>query len=109
MDMSNAALPAIAGTASKADMAHPLFPIWRQAEANNTRLLINGQNFRDWLFQYEQHKRNDDAAKHSRYPEFLAWMKANQAGARPCCPSKETPHGLNFPANFHYWLAGGRW
>jgi hypothetical protein len=109
MDMSAAALPPITGTTSKADETHPLFPLWRQAEASNQRLMINGQNFRDWLFQYERNQRNDDAAKHSEYLNFLAWMRANQGGARPCCPSKEMPNGLNFPANFHYWLAGGRW
>ena len=37
-----------------------------------------------------------------RYQEFMVWMRANKGGARPC-PAGEFPH------NFNYWQAGGRW
>ena len=36
------------------------------------------------------------------YQEFMVWMRSNKGGARPC-PAGEFPH------NFNYWQAGGRW
>ncbi len=100
MDMSVAALPPRTGRASEADRAHPLYREWQRAEANNARLMIDGQNFRDWLYQREQAAMRDDWAKHPRYAEFLDWMRANKGGARG---------KLNFPENFKFWLDGGRW
>lgn len=100
MDMSAAALPARSGRASEADRSHPLYAEWRRAEANNARLMIDGQDFKDWLYQREQHAIRDDWAKHPQYPDFLAWMRSNKGGARG---------KLIFPENFKFWLSGGRW
>jgi hypothetical protein len=101
MDMSSAALPAISGNASKADETHPLYKEWRKYEAGCTRQMINGQNFKDWLYQREQNAMRDNWAKHAQYPTFLVWMRANQGGAR------KSP-GV-FPENFKAWLDGVRW
>lgn len=109
MDMSKAALPAISGTATKADETHPLYNEWRKAEASNRRNLINGQNFKDWLYQREQNANRDDWAKHAQYPAFLVWMRETKAGGRNCRPTKDMPYGLSFPENFKAWLEGERW
>lgn len=102
MDMSGAALPPITGRSTEGDRAHPLYREWRAAEANNARLMIDGQNFKDWLYQRERQQVSDDWAKHSQYPAFVAWMRENKGGARKCSAG-------SFPENFKYWLAGGRW
>lgn len=102
MDMSKAALPPSYGHASEKDHSHPLFPIYRQYRASMSMLLVNSEDFKDWLYSYEQNLICDNAAKHNKYPEFMAWMKANQGGARKC------PAGV-FPHNFNYWMEGGRW
>lgn len=100
MDMSAAALPAISGQASDADRNHPLHREWRQAEASCRRLMINGQNFKDWLYQRGQNEYRDNWAKHPQYPNFLAWMRETKAGGRG---------KLGFPENFKAWLSGERW
>lgn len=102
MDMSAAALPPITGRSTEADRAHPLYREWRAAEANNTRLMINGQDFKSWLYQRERQQVNDDWAKHPQFPAFVAWMRENKGGA----PGRSK---LIFPDNFKFWLAGGRW
>ncbi len=102
MDMSKAALPAKFGYASKEDEKHPLLSVYRQYRSNMTRLMVNSENFRDWLHNYEANLVRENAAKHEKYPEFMTWMRANQGGARKC------PAGA-FPYNFNYWLNGGRW
>lgn len=102
MDMSKAASPSRYGNASKADEKHPLFSLYRQYRSNMSRLMVNSEDFRDWLYNYEQNLIRDNAAKHPKYQEFMIWMKVNQGGARKC------KAGV-FPHNFYYWLEGGRW
>jgi hypothetical protein len=102
MDMSKVALPARYGRASKADESHPLFKLYQQYRSGMSKLLVNSEDFRDWLYSYEANLVRDNAAKHADYPAFMVWMKANQGGARKC------PVGT-FPHNFNYWMAGGRW
>lgn len=109
MDMSKAAMPAISGRANEADKSHPLYNEWRKYEAGCARNMINGQNFRDWLYQREQNEMRDDWAKHAQYPAFLSWMKSTKAGGRACRPTKDMPGGLNFPENFKVWIDGERW
>lgn len=50
-----------------------------------------------------RHARDVLATQHPRFPEFQAWMRETRAGVRRC------PGGVSFPANFGYWLGGGRW
>lgn len=102
MDMSKAALPARYGKASKQDERHPLFSIYRQYRSSMSAQLVNSEDFRDWLYSYEQRLIRDNAAKHNDYPKFVEWMKANQGGARKCSAGV-------FPHNFNFWLNGGRW
>lgn len=102
MDMSKAALPARYGKASKNDESHPLFPIYQSYRSSMSKLMVDSSDFRDWLSCYEAQLIRDNAAKHNDYPNFMAWMNANQGGSRKC------PAGV-FPHNFHYWLLGGRW
>lgn len=102
MNMSKAALPARYGHASAQDEKHPLFPIYQRYRSSMSCQLVNSEDFRDWLYSYEQNFICDNAAKHNDYPKFMEWMKANQGGARRC------PAGV-FPHNFNYWLNGGRW
>lgn len=102
MEMSKAAIAPVQPPISKADEAHPLFPIYRRYRSSMTILLVQASSFGDWLYSYEQDLTSKEFAAHARYPEFLAWMRANKGGARQC------PAG-NFPHNFSYWLEGGRW
>lgn len=102
MDMSAAALPARYGHASEADHAHPRFNEYARYRSGMSRLMVDSADFRDWLRQTEYHESNDAWAEHEKYPAFLAWMRAEQGGARKC------PAG-SFPNNFKYWLDGGRW
>lgn len=102
MEMSKAALPARYGKSSAKDEKHPLFPIYRQYRASMSMQLVNSEDFRDWLYSYEQKLINDTATKRPEYFDFIKWMTANQGGARRC------PAGA-FPHNFNYWLEGGRW
>jgi len=102
MDMSKAAMPARYGRVTKADEAHPLFPLYRQYRSSMSRLMVDSSDFRDWLGQYEQELVSVEFSKHPRMSEFLQWMKVNQGGARKC------PAGA-FPHNFKFWLEGGRW
>lgn len=102
MDMSKAALPARYGNASKTDEKHPLFPVYQKYRANMSQLMVNSEDFRDWLYSYEANLVRENAAKHEKYPELMIWMRVNQGGARKC------PAGA-FPHNFNYWLEGGRW
>lgn len=100
MDMSAAALPAISGRSNEADKVHPLYNEWRKSETSCTRLMINGQNFKDWLFQREANENREIWSQHEQYRPFMAWMRANQGGARG---------NLCFPENFKAWLNGVRW
>ena len=109
MDMSAAALPAHSGRSNESDKTHPLYNEWRRFESGCTRLMIDGQNFSDWLYQREQNAMRDDWAKHPEFPAFQAWMRATKAGGRSCRPTKNLPHGLVFPENFKVWLTGERW
>jgi hypothetical protein len=109
MDMSKAALPPRSASYSKQDEQHPLFPLYRQYAQSRTHLMIDCEAFRDWLFSYERQQRDESFMAHPRFAEFQQWMRDNQAGARPCCPTRDLPRGVSFPANFVYWLDGGRW
>src|SRR4051794_32267593 len=102
MDMSPAALPPPAPRISPADRRHPLFPVYEQHRRSCVTLLIQCADFQDWLAVRAHQAVRDHAAEHPRYDEFVAWMQANQGGARRC------PAG-DFPNNFNFWLDGGRW
>lgn len=78
MEMSKAALPARYGQASAQDHKHPLFLIYRQYRASLSMQLVNSEDFKDWLYSYEQNLIRENAAKHTDYPEFMKWMKRNQ-------------------------------
>lgn len=103
MDISAAALPPRQPYVSEKERMHPKYPEYRNHVSAMTRLLVEAPSFADWLAQSTYHAKLDTEAKHPRYPEFLAWMRATRGGARKC------PAGNAFPANFHYWLNGGRW
>ena len=102
MEMSKAALSARYGKATQQDEKHPLFNLYRQYRSSMSAQLVDSEDFRDWLYSYEAQIVRDNAAKHEGYPDFMAWMRANQGGARKC------PAGC-FPHNFNYWMQGGRW
>lgn len=103
MEMSKAAIAPVQPHISDTVRAHPLFPLYRQHRSSMTMLLVQCASFEDWLYGYEDELRRANEAKHPRYPDFLAWMRANKGGARKC------PAGNSFPHNFHFWLEGGRW
>jgi hypothetical protein len=102
MEMSKAALPARYGRASEQDEKHPLFSIYRRYRSGLSMLLVDSEDFCDWLFNYEQSLIRENATKHPQYSDFMKWMVANKGGARKC------PAGA-FPHNFNFWLEGGRW
>lgn len=109
MDMSKAALPAISGNASNADKSHPLYKEWLAYESGCRLQMINGQDFKNWLYQREQSEYRDNWKNHPEFNAFIRWMRETQAGARNCRPTKENPNGLVFPENFKVWLTGERW
>ena len=102
MDMSAAAIAPRQPGVSAADRAHPLFPLYQQQRSFCSVNLIEASRFCDWLYQYEHEQVVTDARKDEQFPIFLAWMRANQGGARRC------PAG-DFPHNFRFWQTGGRW
>jgi hypothetical protein len=102
MDISVAALPPRQPTISYADKKHRLFPLYEKYRNFCSEDLITASAFRDWLHQHNIEQVGDEAAKHPRYFEFLAWMQTEQGGARKC------PAGV-FPYNFYFWLEDGRW
>lgn len=102
MDISRAATPPRQPEILHAERAHPLFPLYAQHRTFCSNQLVQVDCFRDWLSQYERNLQNEVAAKHPRYSAFMAWMVANQGGARRC------PAG-SFPHNFEFWRSGGRW
>src|ERR1700724_209987 len=91
MDMSKAALPARYGNATAKDHKHPLFPIYRQYRASMSMQLVNSEDFKDWLYNYEQSEMRLNFTRHKEYPNFMTWMKINQGGARKC-PAGAFPH-----------------
>lgn len=109
MDMSKAALPPRSGGYTNTDERHPLFPLYRQYLNSCARNMIDAPDFGDWLYKYERDKLNTRYTQHEQYPAFLTWMRETKAGRRQCLPSRAMPNGLNFPANFVYWIDGGRW
>lgn len=109
MDMSAAALPPRSGHYSHQEEQHPLFPLYRQKLNSCARLMIDAPDFADYLYQYEQQELSESAAQRPEYPDFMAWMRETKGGGRPCCPTRDMPHGLSFPANFYFWIEGGRW
>lgn len=102
MDISAAAMPPIQPNISASDREHPLFPLYQQRRNFCSNNLIQANAFDGWLYQYEQNLLNESASRHSDYPAFLEWMRANKGGGRQC------PAG-SFPHNFNYWREGGRW
>ena len=102
MDISAACTAPVQPAISKQDREHPLFPLYMQHRSFCSRNLIEASRFCDWLYQYEQERRTNDARQHEQFPAFLAWMTATKGGSRQC------PAG-NFPHNFAYWREGGRW
>lgn len=109
MHMSNAALPPTQPAIPASAKDHQLFPLYQQHRSFCSNHLIEASSWDGWLYQHEANMRNEDAAKHPRYPAFLDWMHETKAGGRPCCPSEDLPRGLVFPLNFYFWLDGGRW
>lgn len=104
MDMSAAALPPRLGHYSEKDRQHPRFNEYMAYRQGMIRLMVDCSAFSDWLYQVEGQEFRDNWAKHPEYPNFLAWMRATQAGARKA-PIEQN----GFPFNFQYWLKGGRW
>lgn len=102
MEMSKACLPPRQPPISDQDRAHPLFPEYQRHRASMMAHLIEASSFKDWLYQRERNVAADDAANHPEFPAFQAWMRQTKGGARRC------PAGA-FPANFKFWLKGGRW
>lgn len=102
MKMSKAALPPQQPVINEKDRAHPLFAEYQRHRASCVNQLVSVDAFADWLYQREFKQRADDAAKHPKFQEFQKWMVDNQGGARKCSAG-------SFPANFRYWLDGGRW
>ena len=100
MHMSAAALPPIHGPVTEADKAHPRYPEYASYRRACDNLLVACAGFADWLRQDEAMAERDAWAEHPQYPAFLAWMRAEQGGARG---------NLKFPENFQFWLTGGRW
>lgn len=103
MNMSPSAIAPRQSPISETDRAHPLFGEYNCYRSSMSILLVEAASFSDWLFQRERQKADDIAAQHPRFPEFQAWMRDTRAGGRRC------PGGVSFPANFKYWLTGGRW
>jgi hypothetical protein len=104
MDMSAAALPPRYGQIDKADEAHPRAPEFRSYRFGMSRLMVDSDDFRDWLASVERQEKLDAEAAHPRFREFQDWMRANQGGAR-----RIPGEAQGFPHNFRYWLSGGRW
>lgn len=109
MDMSPAALPPIQPSWPKGQDTHPLMQSYRQHRAFCAQKMIQATSWDDFLAQHETQLKNEVAAAHPQYEEFLAWCREVKSGRRPCCPNKDNPKGLCFPNNFYYWLDGGRW
>lgn len=102
MKMSPAALPPQQPLITEANRRHPLFPEYQEHRQFCIRNLIQADEFTNWLAQRERERHHDEIAQHPRFAEFQQWMRDNQGGARRC------PAG-SFPANFQFWLEGGRW
>lgn len=102
MMMSQAALPPPPPRVAEADRRHPLYAEFQNYRAGCSRLLIQCQDFDDWVACKAREEKNARLAERPEYPAFMAWMKTNQGGARRC------PAGC-FPANFLFWIDGGRW
>lgn len=102
MHMSKAAIAPKSPIINESDRKHPLFRLYDQHRRSCANNLISCEQFSDWLFTYERNLMLTKWTEHAEYRNFIAWMKANQGGARPC------PVGV-FPHNFEYWIAGGRW
>jgi hypothetical protein len=102
MDMSLAALPPQLPSISSTAKKHPLFQLYMQYRQSRIKLMIDCEEFSDWLSCYQREMQSNKFAKHLKFFEFQQWMHANKGGARRC------PAG-DFPYNFTFWLNGGRW
>jgi hypothetical protein len=100
--MSAAALPPRQPLITDEDRKDPLFPEYQRHRASMSAQLVEADGFADWKRHRQTAETSDQAAAHPSYPEFLAWMRREQGGARKC------PAG-DFPRNFEFWLTGGRW
>lgn len=103
MDMHAAAMAPRQPHISEQDRRHSRFAEYSAYRASMSRLLVEASSFPDWLYQQERQARDNEIVTHPRYSAFLTWMRETRGGARKC------PAGNVFPANFLYWLDGGRW
>ena len=103
MEMSKAAIAPQQPLVLDQDRKHPLFPEYDEHRRFCNANLVRADSFRDWLASRERQLRDDEIRKHPKFPEFQKWMRENKGGRRKC------PAGNAFPANFHFWLEGGRW
>lgn len=101
MDMSKAALPARYGYASRADKMHPRFLAYRQYRSAMSRLLVDSDDFVDWLRSTDREAVLASEQNHPRFAEWQEWFSAGQRGREKKLPDG-TPN--TFPGNFRYWL-----
>ncbi len=90
MDMSASALPPRLPAVSPATRVHPLFSKYHEYRQSRIRLMIDCEEFSDWLACYQREGRDDEAAQHPEFPKFQQWMRANKGGARRC-PAETSP------------------
>lgn len=102
MHLSAVALPPQQPPISYHERQDPDYPAYNRYRIAMNSLLVEADSFSAWKRQRESSRERLKAMAHPRFREFQAWMRRTQGGARPC------PAGV-FPANFQYWLAGGRW
>lgn len=102
MDMSRAALPARYGYASQSDRLHPRFGDYEIYRSSMSRLMVDSQNFSDWLRSTEEQEYRDKWTQHPRFKEWQRWFTSNKMGR-----TRTLPNGKQnvFPENFKHWLA----
>jgi hypothetical protein len=108
-DMSPAALPPRQPPIRAKDREHPLFPAYMQHRNGMANKLVEALSFDGFVYQHNREQAEVPFLQHPRRAEFVAWCRQTQSGRRKCCPTKGNPNGLIWPANFQYWLDGGRW
>jgi len=102
MDMSAAAIAPRQPQIREADRKHPLFALYAQHRSFCNAQMIECSRFEDFVHQHNEELRAKSFRADPLFPAFLSWMQASQGGARRC------PAG-DFPKNFLFWKAGGRW
>jgi hypothetical protein len=103
MDISAAALPPVQPT-MPSDTAHPLYRAYVSHRNFCAAKLITAQSWEGFVYQHGRNIQDQQAMAHPRFSEFQNWMRDTKAGGRKC-----PVVGGSFPANFEYWLTGGRW